>query len=596
MSDRLINTADLGRIESNLSAITYALHAIDNRVTNVEGAVAATHQQLQALMDELQTFIAVDTKVKNVQLAETRLVKVRQEIETRFAHHGEVRRLTTGILQAIDVGLVQQETIRSVSEEQMLLAPRYWLAPAVVAMAAWINDNHSLADRALTEALKRNTLKTCLFLALITRRGGRFQSARNWLERYFSLIDPTNVNRELIVLIDAYAGGTFGPDAESAITKRIQNWIDELSQRVGFVEEQQRRWVTALESKAQPLPDKAYPYLRQYSPTWSLLATVLEGANLHEICRNHFEGVFEAPSSTPQNLATAVDDLLDRLVAGFDDEELPLRREELGLSLIIQADGDKAKADSLMAAEQSALDRQVDLTQRLTDWAMHPETSSATRTSQRYAISLARDWIVSAHGDITSKNRASVPLDIDLQIDNWRGSTRDGSNEEELLSSVDLHIDSLKTYALAQVKLAWYHWAAVALGLLAVVSAPGLVTLAAMGGIALWIFLTWNGLSRQKADIERHFESMRESYRQHIRVLCAEVVDWRREYTEADLKAEGLREFLSQINPQQCIATGKELGHSAGMNRAVEQGIASQLPEWELQPVIQIVRRRGAAG
>ena len=52
----------------------------------------------------------------------------------------------------------------------MILAPRYWLAPCLIALSAWINDNKELADKALKEALKRNEEKTTLFFALVSRR------------------------------------------------------------------------------------------------------------------------------------------------------------------------------------------------------------------------------------------------------------------------------------------------------------------------------------------------------------------------------------------------------------------------------------------
>lgn len=81
---------------------------------------------------------------------------MRQELEHKYGHYDEVRRRITGILQATDLAIIRKETIRTTSEELMLGAPRYWLAPALVGLMSWIVDEREIADRALSEALLRD--------------------------------------------------------------------------------------------------------------------------------------------------------------------------------------------------------------------------------------------------------------------------------------------------------------------------------------------------------------------------------------------------------------------------------------------------------
>ena len=49
----------------------------------------------------------------------------------------------------------------------MISTPDYWLAPVLVALAAWINNNRDLAERAIREAVKRDNEHTSLAMALI---------------------------------------------------------------------------------------------------------------------------------------------------------------------------------------------------------------------------------------------------------------------------------------------------------------------------------------------------------------------------------------------------------------------------------------------
>src|SRR5690606_1835677 len=184
-----------------------------------------------------------------------------------------------------------------------------------------------------------------------------------------------------------------------------------------------------------------FPYLRKHSPTWPKLARALAAARAHAAIRRHFEDVFREGTEIPGQVAAGVDDLLDRLVRDFDEEELPFRREERRLSLIVAAGGDKERAEAEVDAESSAMDKGVNLLRRLADWSLHPEASGSSRAVQRFATALSRDLILEAHDQFTARNRAGVPREIQLKIEDWKGSTRDGSNEAELLDSITRHVE-----------------------------------------------------------------------------------------------------------------------------------------------------------
>ena len=49
--------------------------------------------------------------------------------------------------------------------------------PALVALAAWLNDQQDLAQRALAEAIRRDDEKTSLLFSLVSRRAGRLSAA-----------------------------------------------------------------------------------------------------------------------------------------------------------------------------------------------------------------------------------------------------------------------------------------------------------------------------------------------------------------------------------------------------------------------------------
>lgn len=547
----------LNTIDSNIRRLSVQIDGVSQEVVAVNGMVQDVDSRLLALVQEFQEFVHRDMMQKEIQLAETRVVKVRQELTDKYGHYDEVRRIGTGILQAADVSLVRQSVVNDCTEELMLKTPRYWLAPCLIALAAWLNDNRDLADRALQEAIRRNDERTSLFFALVTRRARRHVGCERWLERYFAMQDPTALERDMVIVLDAFACGLLGSDSTGECSRRIQEWIAELSSRPGFVEEQQNRWAQAMRTKAPVLGQEEYPNLKKYSPTWPQLQFAMQGARLHAELKNHFTEVFSGELPVSKALAVRIDEILDNLVTNFDEEELPLRRDERLLSLIIECQGDRAVAQSKMDAEK-ALEQNVDFMQLLTNAAMHPEASGASKATQRLSIALTKDWIKSAYNDLTATVRAGTPSEIGISINDWTGTTRDGENEAQLLQSMNDHINRWQAAALAKLKIGTGHYVALAtLGLIAVVSLFSqtwwLAVLAILGGAGYYVF-TDSSLKGQRQSVAQQHSQLQDTMPKILRAVLAEIVDWRREWAQMDAVSEETNRILDEISPAQFVS------------------------------------------
>lgn len=551
MSDRIISTANLSIIENSLSTINDNVSVVSHQVTVVEQQVQDTKNDLAQLTEEFREFVRQDALIKNVQLAEMRLVKIRQELEHKYGHYEEVRRRAVGILQAVDSSLVRKDTIENVSEEQLLAAPRYWLAPCLIALSAWLSNKKELAERAVVAALRRDDERTSLFFALVTRRGGRYQSSRSWLERYLGQQDPNELKREIVVLIDGFSNGIFGPEARSKCGLLIKSWLDELSQQAGFIEAQRDQWKKALLSRTKKLDSSQFPYMQKYSPTWPQLQQALEGAKLHDIIFQYFNFILTQEIIPSKNLAFAVDQLLDILVRDFDEEELPLRREERLNELIIKQDGDKNAAQQ-MFADEKVVEERLDFTQLLTNFSMYPVESSASVATQKLAVALSKEWINHAHDDLTAENRHSLPIDIEVTLDDWTGISRDGSNEEELLSSLQKHIQQKKEEALRKNRLGVRHWVSLGLGIISLIMSAGLIFMLLVAAISLFIFIKALWIIRKNArTIEQNFSDRLINHKEILVAVLSDIVDYRREYEAEDAKAGRIDELLDPITPEQ---------------------------------------------
>jgi len=156
MSDTIYIEPDLSYLEDRLDALGDFVGAAHSEIHAVGRSVDDLRGDVETLTQDFHAYAAKQERTNRIQLAEIRLVKLRQEIEHRFGHYAEIRRMARGILEANDLAVVRQDTLRAAAEELMLRAPGYWLAPALVALAAWISDEEEVANRACAEALHRD--------------------------------------------------------------------------------------------------------------------------------------------------------------------------------------------------------------------------------------------------------------------------------------------------------------------------------------------------------------------------------------------------------------------------------------------------------
>ena len=557
-----ISWADLRAIENNLNAIHRNLDVLNSDLGTVNDNVATVYKELGALAEEFHDFVSVQVRANRLGQAETRLVKIRQELEKRFGHYDLVRRTTTGILQADDIGLVKKETISNATEEMMISTPGYWLAPCLVALAAWINDQPELADKALREAIKRNDEKTSLFWALVCRRANRKQASLKWTQRYLENQDEANLNRNTVIILDAYASGLLGADSEGVISRQMDEWLDHLEDQPGFVDQQTKQWSEAINQKRKHLPDGIYPYLRKYSKTWPQLADILEGAYLHADILSYFVTIFEQEGSTAA-IRAQLDDILTSLVTDFDDEELPLRKEEKFEQFIVDFGGDERRASQNMQIEQTAFEEKKDFTQLLTDAAMKPQSSHASVSTQKFAIALSRDWITNAYNDVVARNRMKVPQFISVDLENFHAQTQGGENEPQIIADFHAQVEKEKIEALSKVKLSMFDQfclfggiAIAVLGLILILTHHvilGAIAIIAGAGLVISHFSKKKNVDTTRKNIEEGFRKKHADGEQILHALIAEIVDFRREFYGRDQESAKVLDFLGQISPDQYV-------------------------------------------
>ncbi|WP_297278417.1 hypothetical protein, partial [uncultured Brachyspira sp.] len=283
--------------------------------------------------------------------------------------------------------------------------------------------------------------------------------------------------------------------------------------------------------------------------------------NTHEYVYNYFYNIFNAEVKNVTMISEKIDEILDNLVNNYDNEELPKRALLRKNELIVEENGNVGRANIRYDAEFQSYEEYSDFSEHLTNIALFPESSGALIATQKLAVSLSKDWIIDAYSDLTTKSRAEVPIDIEINIDDWKGVTRDGSNEEELVQSINNHIAEKKANALSKIK--WIGNAIVT-GIIGLICTFVLLSwfnniLFIIPGLGVTIYLIYKAKMDYKKKIEstnKKFDDYSESCLKHLRGILAEIVDYRMMYAEKDKNYSKVVDFLGSISSSSLISDG----------------------------------------
>lgn len=559
MSQRVISYADLSTINNALRSIKSDMHEVNLELGSLNHKHDHLKTDLLKLADSFADYVEADIKHKALQLAETRQGNLKQDLQIRFGYYAEVRRMATGILQGVDTGIVSEDTLQYSTEEIMIKAPNYWLAPALVVLTSWIRNDQDTGSKALLESLKRDDYKTSLFFMLVMRRLERNDACLQWMNRYFLHQNPHHLDREFIVILEAITTGVFQPASHQLMTRNVKNWIEELTKTDDYINKQKIQWINFFITKGN-LSDQKYPLLEEFATNWTELKQSLAQARSHDILDQHFNSIFE--NTADYSIATKVqlDEILSLLVTNFDDEELPLQNEVRLNQLIIQMDGDKKAAQSLIDNEKHIFEEKVDFLQLLTNAAFDPELSGATKVTQALAVSVSQPWIIEAHDTFTAEYRSNIEETVGLIIDGFTTSTTDGTDEQQQLVK---HEKYWAEFLEKELKKLSSPTISIIMGILIPLGALAVFKLGILGflSILIGIFIIGNSIHNHKKSKKRIIKDVTKrkiKSQEVLRGCIAEVVDYRKEFASEDTKAEILRETLSSITPEDFSSTSRD--------------------------------------
>ena len=500
---------DLHGIERRIDTLSAATRRIQEDVSHNSQKLDSLNSDLSRVQSDLRTlkksfeqFVNENRKATALQKAATELIRVRQELEQQFGGYKTVRETMLGVLQATDLALVKKTTISQVTEELMLSTPDYWLAPCLVAVSAWIGNDRDLASRAIAEAVRRDEEKTALTMALICRRNNRTDTCYEWLSLYFARQSAANFTKSNFTYLNAYLNGVFGPDEKHMCDDYVAKWMKEIQENGGDFESRQvEQWRDFCSDFTVDLEGQ-FPQLSSCVQEYSAISEYIGRIRSVDSIASTFSKM-KHTEVDQQKLKKDIDQTLVTLISRYDTKEEPLRKEEQYLTAVRRFDGDTAAAKAyILESERRQTEETIDLIGQMTNVIVQKEGSRPSE--KKTAVSFLSSYIRGGFERYITEKKESFPQAVTLEIDGWKGASRDGTDGAALKADFQRYmaqrhqasLQSLpsnqpKTLKIAALVLA-------VLGVVGLMAAPPLGVILLVG--ALFCFLNSSKAAKRMAE------------------------------------------------------------------------------------------------
>lgn len=446
MGEIAVDNGLLRQVDHNVRVAIQSINVVQGQVVVLQGNLAKTQERIKQLRAYVEEMRREQRNAAALQRAISEIIRVRQELEQKFGKYQEVRDSMIGILQANDHALVTKSTIARVSEELMISTPKYWLAPCVIAISAWISNDPELAKRAVEEGLARDAEKTALLMALVCRRTAavsgqnanavsdvqkeRFDASQRWLAFYFECQDPNNISRSVLLFVNAYVNGVFGKDESTTVDDFIQNkWLAALAEKnPNFKNDQIATWnslfFNTMKSSGTPA-NKKYPNLAKFADKQDF-ENLSAYADRVDISENFIEGYFININSQEVNtahLVEIIDEYLQSLVTDFDEAERSLREEEEKYQILKDCNGDTEVADAVLAKKkqkQAHLNESISLIDYLHSAVAGNNEDDGVEhdiSEKKTALKFTKPYIQESYNNFMDEKKDKFPSEIKATVE-----------------------------------------------------------------------------------------------------------------------------------------------------------------------------------
>lgn len=452
MPDDAVRWRDISSLEGKVNKLDNKLNDVQEKLGEADAKINRIGSEVMAINKKFEELMRDRERAEALSQATTELVRIRQEIEDKFGNYKLVRDTMLGVLQATDLALVKKTTMSNISEELMITTPKYWLAPLVIAVTAWISNDRDLADRAIKEALKRDEERTALAMALICRRNGRQVACYEWLSIYFSKLNVGNFTEGGYTFVDAYINKVFGEDENHICSDYMANWLAELKKDdVNFEENQIETWKGICINKTCSIGEK-YPNLKSNVIEFDKIDSYASRVESSDGLMKFFETINNTPVDI-EKMKAMVDANLIKLISEYDVDEVELRNEEYCFQKVKDSNGNIRFArvkKELLERQKREREKKINLVEQMTGSVVSDDNMIPSK--KKTAIAILRPYINKAYDRYIDENKGQFPKDITISVNGHNAKYNQGTDLDRLEIDYKEHLKNKKQEEITAMK------------------------------------------------------------------------------------------------------------------------------------------------
>lgn len=411
---------------------------IDIKISNVNEATTSIKQTTDRIYDRVNRFKNEMVLNEEKQIAHENIIRIDQLIREKFVNYVEVRRTVMGVVKDFDINLIRNSTIEELSEELWMTSSRYWLSFVLIAITAWVNNQQDLANNAVAEAFRKDSVKTSLFFCLMNIRFNRIPTAKRWFFEYMKTLDPTQIQNETAIIIQAYVNGIFGNDKE--LEFEVQQVIDDWVMEINLNEDISKEIVTAFRNYLDNLKSSKtfnFESITTYCTNCeSVIRAYEETSKYNDLLELVHKVDVDLVSQNNNNYKIRIDNVLDDLINNYDRDEIELRNQKEYYQMIVKNDGDIAHAKTQYDEMMDVRDSGYNIGKQMVNWALYDEDTD--EQVRKFSFQNTKVWFLGALNDWSSSFESKNPTQFNISINGWN-SISNGDDERD-------QIDSLKEF------------------------------------------------------------------------------------------------------------------------------------------------------
>lgn len=418
---------------------------VDVKIESVDTSTANIKATTEKIYDNVNKFKQDMIQNEEKQLAHENILRIDQILKEQFGDHDAIRKTVMGVVRDFDINLVRNSTIQEISEELWITSSRYWLSYALIAITAWINDYKEVATNALAECLRRDPVKASLFFCLFNLRFGRNDIAKKWFFEYLKTINPSSVQMESAILLQAYLNGLFGKDKEleNQVNNVIRSWVSELNSDPLTAEELVSSYQKYIQVMS-PLYQCSYQVLPQFCSGYDAVKESYQNITKYQKLITDIEEMdVDIQEQNEVNYKSRIDTILINLISNYDAEELDLKNQQMYFNFVIESDGRVEAAQEQYQEYQNVQNASINIGKQMIRWAIYDSPDQTDVHVKKFGLQNTKEWFKEAIENWSVDLQNKFPLDYPLTIDTWRGISN-GYDQNEQFANMNQYYQNNK--------------------------------------------------------------------------------------------------------------------------------------------------------